>query len=99
MRHSHHCGSICYPSLSQRTSQSSSWKPDNYALARQDETAGHVKPDVYNLCSKMASKHGVDAGAEIAEFELANVDAVKNYVLENNVDCDLMITNAVDFQL
>lgn len=47
----------------------------------------------------MASKHGVDAGAEIAEFELANVDAVKNYVLENNVDCDLMITNAVDFQL
>ncbi|CVL11576.1 related to oxidoreductase [Fusarium proliferatum] len=60
---------------------------------------GHIKPDVYNLCSKMASKHGIDAGAEIAEFELANVDAVKNYVLEKNVDCDLMITNAVDVQL
>ncbi|KAF9776843.1 hypothetical protein IL306_004906 [Fusarium sp. DS 682] len=47
----------------------------------------------------MASKHGIDAGAEIAEFELANVEAVKNYVLDNNADCDLMITQAVDVQL
>ncbi|WKT50679.1 FAD dependent oxidoreductase [Fusarium oxysporum f. sp. vasinfectum] len=60
---------------------------------------GHIKPDVYNLCSRMASKHGIDAGAEIAEFELANVEAVKNYVLDNKVDCDLMITQAVDVQL
>ncbi|KAF4332960.1 gamma-glutamylputrescine oxidoreductase [Fusarium beomiforme] len=60
---------------------------------------GHIKPDVYNLCSKMAEKHGIDAGAEIAEFELANVEAVKNYVLNNSVDCDLMITQAVDVQL
>ncbi|EXL65945.1 hypothetical protein FOPG_17859 [Fusarium oxysporum f. sp. conglutinans race 2 54008] len=60
---------------------------------------GHIKPDVYNLCSRMDSKHGIDAGAEIAEFELANVEAVKNYVLDNKVDCDLMITRAVDVQL
>ncbi|KAI7759779.1 hypothetical protein LZL87_009102 [Fusarium oxysporum] len=60
---------------------------------------GHIKPDVYNLCSRIASKHGIDAGAEIAEFELANVEAVKNYVLDNKVDCDLMITQAVDVQL
>ncbi|KAI1024117.1 hypothetical protein LB504_005042 [Fusarium proliferatum] len=57
---------------------------------------GHVKPHVYNLSLKMASKHGVDAGTEIAEFELANVDAVKNYVLDNKVDYDSMIINAVD---
>ncbi|KAF9776929.1 hypothetical protein IL306_004819, partial [Fusarium sp. DS 682] len=60
---------------------------------------GHLKPDVYNLCSSMASKHGIDAAAEIAEFELANVEAVKNYVLENNVDCDFVLTQAVDVQL
>ena len=47
----------------------------------------------------MASKHGIDAGAEIAKFELANVEAVKNYVLDNKVDCDLTITQAVDVQL
>ncbi|EGU75886.1 hypothetical protein FOXB_13589 [Fusarium oxysporum f. sp. conglutinans Fo5176] len=46
---------------------------------------GHIKPDVYNLCSRMDSKHGIDAGAEIAEFELANVEAVKNYVLDNKL--------------
>ncbi|KAF5603832.1 gamma-glutamylputrescine oxidoreductase [Fusarium subglutinans] len=60
---------------------------------------GHIKPDVYNLCSHMALKHGIDAGAEIAEFELANFEAVKSYVLDNNVDCDFMITQAVDVQL
>ncbi|KAF5963435.1 oxidoreductase [Fusarium bulbicola] len=60
---------------------------------------GHIKPDVYNLCSSMASKHGIEAGAEIAEFELANFEAVKSYVLDNDVDCDLMITQAVDVQL
>ncbi|KAK2690714.1 hypothetical protein QWA68_010471 [Fusarium oxysporum] len=60
---------------------------------------GHIKPDVYNFCSRMASKHGIDAGAEIAKFELANVEAVKNYVLDNKVDCDLTITQAVDVQL
>lgn len=47
----------------------------------------------------MAKKHGVEAAAEIAEFELANMEAVKNYVLENNVDCDLILTQAVDVQL
>jgi hypothetical protein len=60
---------------------------------------GHIKPDVYNLCSRMASNYGIQAGAEIAEFELANVEAVKNFILDNNVDCDLMITQAVDVQL
>jgi hypothetical protein len=47
----------------------------------------------------MAKKHGVEAAAEIAEFELANMEAVKNYVQENNVDCDLILTQAVDVQL
>jgi hypothetical protein len=60
---------------------------------------GHIKPDVYNLCGSMAKKHGIEAAAEIAEFELANMEAVKNYVQENNVDCDLILTQAVDVQL
>ncbi|GKU09364.1 unnamed protein product, partial [Fusarium langsethiae] len=60
---------------------------------------GHLKPDVYNLCSGMAEKHGVDAAAEIAEFELANLEAVKDYIIDNNVDCDFMMTQAVDVQL
>jgi hypothetical protein len=74
----------------------------SYSIFRfSDITAkgGHIKPDVYNLCGSMAKKHGIEAAAEIAEFELANMEAVKNYVQENNVDCDLILTQAVDVQL
>ncbi|KAF5602496.1 gamma-glutamylputrescine oxidoreductase [Fusarium pseudocircinatum] len=60
---------------------------------------GHIKPGVHNLCSNMAAKHGIDAGEEISEFELANFEAVKSYILDDNVDCDLMITQAVDVQI
>ena len=47
----------------------------------------------------MASKHGVAAAAEITDFELANVEAVKNYIQGQKVDCDFMMTQAVDVQL
>jgi len=47
----------------------------------------------------MASKHGVAAAAEIAEFELANVEAVKDYIQGQSVDCDFMMTQAVDVEL
>ncbi|KAF5671680.1 oxidoreductase [Fusarium heterosporum] len=60
---------------------------------------GHIKPDVYNLSGSMAARYGVDAAAEIAEFELANLEVVKDYVQDNNVDCDLILTQAVDVQL
>ncbi|KAI1052406.1 hypothetical protein LB507_007512 [Fusarium sp. FIESC RH6] len=60
---------------------------------------GHIKPDVYTLCARMASQHGVAAAAEIADFELANVEAVKNYIQGQNIDCDFMMTQAVDVQL
>ncbi|KAM5380873.1 hypothetical protein ACJZ2D_003397 [Fusarium nematophilum] len=60
---------------------------------------GHLKPDVYNLCSSVSEKHGIEAAAEIADFELANAEAVKDYVLNNGVDCDFVITQAVDVQL
>ncbi|KAF4971635.1 hypothetical protein FZEAL_9795 [Fusarium zealandicum] len=60
---------------------------------------GHLKPDVYNLCSGISEKHGVEAAAEIADFELANVEAVKNYVVKTGADCDFIMTQAVDVQL
>lgn len=60
---------------------------------------GHVKPDVYNLASSAAKRFGVKAGAEIAEFELANLDALKDYIQESSADCDFNITQAVDVQL
>ncbi|KAG8349655.1 hypothetical protein FVEN_g12119 [Fusarium venenatum] len=60
---------------------------------------GHLKPDVYNLCSGMATKHEIDVAAEIVEFELANLEALQDYVIDNNVDCDFIMNQTVDVQL
>ena len=59
---------------------------------------GHVKPDVYGLCSLMVEKHGLEAAAEMAEFEVANLDAVIEYVKSTGADCELVLTQAVDVQ-
>jgi glycine/D-amino acid oxidase-like deaminating enzyme len=58
-----------------------------------------LKPDVYNLASNVAEKHGTRAGAEIAEFEVANLEAVRDYVRATGAECDFTITQAVDVQL
>ncbi|KAJ4290267.1 hypothetical protein N0V90_010482 [Kalmusia sp. IMI 367209] len=60
---------------------------------------GHCKPDPYNVASSAARIFGVKAGAEIAEFEIANLNAIKEYVRETGVDCDFNVTQAVDVQL
>lgn len=51
------------------------------------------------MCSEVSAEHGVEAAAEIADFELAHLDAIQNYVKETGADCDLVITRAVDVQL
>jgi hypothetical protein len=53
---------------------------------------------VYNLCTRISDKYGIDAASEIAEFELANVDAVKEYITNSGADCDFVMTRAVDVQ-
>lgn len=47
----------------------------------------------------MAEKHGVEAASEIAEFEKANVNAVSTYIRSFDVDCDFVLTRAIDVQL
>lgn len=60
---------------------------------------GHFKPDVYNLPSSMSEEYGIEAANEIAEFELANLEAVQNYVRSSGAKCDFVLTKAVDVQL
>lgn len=47
----------------------------------------------------MAEKHGVEDASEIAEFEKANVNAVNTYIRNFDVDCDFVLTRAIDVQL
>ncbi|KAF4442689.1 Gamma-glutamylputrescine oxidoreductase [Fusarium acutatum] len=60
---------------------------------------GHLKPDSYNVISGYASEYGMEAAAEVASFEAANVKAVTEYIQQNKVDCDFVLTRAVDVQL
>ncbi|KAF5674286.1 gamma-glutamylputrescine oxidoreductase [Fusarium circinatum] len=60
---------------------------------------GHLKPDSYNAISAYASEYGIEAAAEVASFEAANVKAVTDYIQQNKVDCDFVLTRAVDVQL
>lgn len=58
-----------------------------------------MKPDLYNWISTVAADYGVDAAAEVAAFEAKHVQAIKEFVERENIDCDYTVTKAVDVQL
>lgn len=60
---------------------------------------GHVKPDGYHAIARYAEIYGLQAATEVADFERANVEAVTKYVTEEKVDCDFVLTRAIDVQL
>ncbi|RMJ07913.1 hypothetical protein CDV36_012475 [Fusarium kuroshium] len=59
---------------------------------------GHLKPDSYYSISRLANEYGIEAAAEVANFESANVEAVADFIREEEVDCDFVLTRAVDVQ-
>lgn len=58
-----------------------------------------MKPDPYNFISELAAEYGPEAAEEVAQFERAHVDAIRNLVQTEKIDCDLVVTKAVDVQL
>ncbi|KFY51597.1 hypothetical protein V497_09001 [Pseudogymnoascus sp. VKM F-4516 (FW-969)] len=60
---------------------------------------GHLKPDPYSSISHLAAEHGMEAAAEVAEFERAHVDAISELVRTEKIDCDFVLTKAIDVQL
>ncbi|KAJ5766948.1 uncharacterized protein N7511_004564 [Penicillium nucicola] len=60
---------------------------------------GHLKPDPYSSIGHLAAEYGPEAAAEVAEFEQAHVDAIRKLVETEKIDCDLVITKAIDVQL
>ncbi|KAH6886961.1 FAD dependent oxidoreductase [Thelonectria olida] len=57
---------------------------------------GHLKPDPYNRPSGLAVTHGADIAAECAAFESRNLSAVKKTIEDEGIDCDFVLTRAVD---
>ncbi|TGO11851.1 hypothetical protein BTUL_0100g00290 [Botrytis tulipae] len=57
---------------------------------------GHLRPDLYGHIPKYINTGGVKAGAEIAEFEIAHVQALKELILREKIDCDFTLTRTCD---
>lgn len=66
---------------------------------RSDFSAGgHLKPDPFNRPASLIEEFGVEAAAEAAAFEAEHVDVIKELVERENIDCDYVVTRAVDVQ-
>lgn len=57
---------------------------------------GHCRPDFYGHIPTYMDRAGAQAGAEIAQFEIANLQAVKKVIQKENIDCDFTLTRSID---
>ncbi|KAI0016899.1 FAD dependent oxidoreductase superfamily [Xylariomycetidae sp. FL0641] len=57
---------------------------------------GHLRPDLYGHIPVFMDRAGVEAGAEIAEFEIAHLQAIKDVVDKEQIDCDFTLTRTTD---
>ncbi|EME79257.1 uncharacterized protein MYCFIDRAFT_34106 [Pseudocercospora fijiensis CIRAD86] len=60
---------------------------------------GQVKPDVYYNILKYTHKYGAEQAASFAKFEARNVLAVNELVTKEKIDCDFVLTRALDVYL
>lgn len=57
---------------------------------------GHLRPDLYGHIPTYIDRAGAKSGAEIAEFEIAHVKAMKKFIEEEMIDCDFTLARSFD---
>lgn len=57
---------------------------------------GHLRPDLYGHIPKYIARAGVRAGAEVAEFEIQNMWAIKKAIEDEKIDCEFTMARSVD---
>ncbi|GAB7348190.1 hypothetical protein MBLNU459_g6194t1 [Dothideomycetes sp. NU459] len=57
---------------------------------------GHLRPDLYGHIPTYIKRFGVETAAELAEFEIAHVQAIKAVVAKEKIDCDFTLTRSTD---
>ncbi|PYH99002.1 FAD dependent oxidoreductase [Aspergillus ellipticus CBS 707.79] len=53
---------------------------------------GHLRPDIYGHIPKYIERFGLEAGVEIADFEWNHIQALKDLLLEEDIDCEFNLT-------
>lgn len=57
---------------------------------------GHLRPDLYGHIPTYIDRAGLEAAAEITEFEIAHVHALKKFIREEEIDCDFSLHRTID---
>ncbi|KAJ9629994.1 hypothetical protein H2204_008798 [Knufia peltigerae] len=57
---------------------------------------GHLRPDMYGHIPTYIDRYGVKVASEIAEFEIANMWAIKKAIEDEEIDCDFTLQRSVD---
>lgn len=57
---------------------------------------GHLRPDLYGHIPTYIDRSSAQAGAEIAKFEIAHVQAIKKIVETEKIDCDFTLCRSFD---
>ncbi|PYH41995.1 NAD(P)/FAD-dependent oxidoreductase [Aspergillus saccharolyticus JOP 1030-1] len=60
---------------------------------------GHLRPDIYGHIPTYIERHGLDSAIEIAEFEYAHMQALKDLLVEEQISCDFNITRNMNVYL
>ncbi|KAI9371247.1 phosphoenolpyruvate phosphomutase-domain-containing protein [Aspergillus egyptiacus] len=60
---------------------------------------GHLRPDLYGNIPKYIDRYGVEAGAEVADFEIAHIQALKKLIAEEGIECELNLTRNMNVYL
>lgn len=97
--------SIAYHLLKQQDQQNQSLPSITILEARQicsgatGRNGGHIRPDLYGHIPTYIERHGAEAGAELANFELSHVKALKDVISEEGIDCDFNVTRNMNVYL
>lgn len=64
-------------------------------------SGGHLRPNMFDAVATCIDQHGhgVEAAAELAEFEHCHIRAVKEAIVNENIDCDFNLTRCIDVYL
>lgn len=57
---------------------------------------GHIRPDMYSPMPKFIDRAGLERAVEVAEFEVAHLNAIKSLVETEKIDCDFTLTRSID---
>jgi hypothetical protein len=67
-----------------------------FHLLIPEHLGGHLKPDPLSRAASVLETHGKEIAEHVASFETRQVDAIKDLVQREKIDCDFEETKVTD---